>query len=242
MPQIPKAIGRQYRARKRCARKMHHIKQTRYQRPRPPTGFVDSGSGGSSSGAAGANIDGRGAPSVGGERPPISCPAAMRRSMVHHIKQPRQARPLISNGRDALQYRMAETPPNIKWQRCPPISKATTTTKQSASRRSDFLLFRVGYANIHSLHSGSHNWDSPWPATPGLKAPASLPTGVNCIPFRKNCWSPQPKVPAAISVENRWLPRAHRELVFSSRGRRHEARPVSNFRRFRGRPPLALAC
>ena len=43
--------------------------------------------------------------------------------------------------------------------------------------------------------------DSPWPATPGLKAPASLPTGVNCIPFRKNCWSPQPKVPAAISVE-----------------------------------------
>ena len=84
--------------------------------------------------------------------------------------------------------------------------------------------------------------DSPWPAAPGLKAPASLPTGVNCIPFRKNFWSPQPKVPAAISVENRWLPRAHRELVFSSRGRRHEARPVSNFRRFRGRPPLALAC
>ena len=181
---------------------MHHIKQTRYQRPRPPTGFVDSGSGGSSSGAAGANFDGRGAASVGGEKPPISCPAAMRRSMVHHIKQPRRARPLMSNGRDARQYRMAETPPNIKWQRCPPISKATTTTKQSASRRSDFLLFRVGYANIHSLHSGSHNWDSPWPAAPGLKAPASLPTGVNCIPFRKNFWSPQPKVPAAISVEN----------------------------------------
>ena len=95
--------------------------------------------------------------------------------------------------------------------------------------------FLVGYANIYPLHSGSHNWDSPWPATPGLKAPASLPTGVNCIPFRKNFWSPQPKVPAAISVENRWLPRAHRELVFSSRGRRHEARPVSNFSSVRGR-------
>ena len=29
-------------------------------------------------------------------------------------------------------------------------------------------------------------WDSPWPAAPGLKAPASLPPGVNRIPFRKN--------------------------------------------------------
>jgi hypothetical protein len=66
-------------------------------------------------------------------------------------------------------------------------------------------------------------------AVPGLKAPASLPPGVNRIPFRKNFWSPQPKVPAAISVENRWLPRAHRELVFSSRGRRHagDQSPIS---------------
>ena len=35
----------------------------------------------------------------------------------------------------------------------------------------------------------------------GAEAPASLPTGVNCIPFRRNIWAPQPKVPAAISVE-----------------------------------------
>ena len=36
----------------------------------------------------------------------------MRRSMVHHIKQPRRARPLISNGRDALQYRRRQQQQN----------------------------------------------------------------------------------------------------------------------------------
>jgi hypothetical protein len=44
----------------------------------------------------------------------------------------------------------------------------------------------------------------------GVKAPDFLPAGVNCILSRKNIWAPQPKVPAAISVENGQLSRRRR--------------------------------
>jgi hypothetical protein len=45
------------------------------------------------------------------------------------------------------------------------------------------------------------------------------------------------RIEETLATENRWLPRAHRELVFSSRGRRHAARPVPNLSRFRGKLP-----
>ena len=94
--------------------------------------------------------------------------------------------PPISNGSDAT---------NIERQRCHQYQEGSRFNNQdnktSTSRWSEFLLFRVGYAKIHSLHSGSHKWDSPWPAygPGGLARPQGAcfpPPGVNQIPFRKD--------------------------------------------------------
>ena len=126
----------------------------------------------------------------------------------------------------------------------PPISigsDATNTKKAPASTTKTTKLrlhagansSSFGSAMPRSTHSireatnGTRLGRPPAPgASPGLKAPASLLRELIKFPFERT-WSPQPKVPAAISVENRWLPRAHRELVFSSRGRRHAARPIT---------------
>jgi hypothetical protein len=122
------------------------------------------------------------------------------------------------------------TPPEQRrFVTCSATSLGAETTRQQtlASRWSELLLLWVGYAKIHSLHSGSHYWDSPWPAA--LASRRLLPSlrELTAFPTRNKNLSPQPKVPAAILVENRWLPRAHRELVFSPRGRRHAARPIT---------------
>ena len=125
--------------------------------------------------------------------------------------------------------------PHIDQQRCfvpdSPASTGASTPKAIKHRlHAGANSSSFGSATPRSTHSireatTGTRLGRPHPATRRL-----LPSLRELIAFpsERTFWSPQPKVPAAISVENRWLPRARRELVFSSRGRRHAARPITN--------------